>query len=253
MKAFIKPILYVGAGLIIGSASTYFIVRGIFQRQCDDEIDEAWASAEDYYHELYLKKLAAKEKAEKNRKMKKEQDPEPEPVKEKPKEEAKEPKEQAFDITSFRKEARQKLKSYRRNVFSDPPRGRDIHLATDGEVDDFEDDDDDEFEDYPRDVMYDGPYVEEPYVISPDQFADENRYWDKLTIFVYSDGNVIDDQGVPVDDIDACVGKGVMERIEELADDSGAVLVRNEMRSTDYELLLMNEPYTPGTAPIRED
>ena len=244
MKALIKPILYVGAGLVTGSVTTYFIVRGLFQKQCDEAVEEAWAMADDYYHEIYLKKYAAKERAEKNREMKKER----EETKEQPSKGKKEPDPEennssTFDIKSFRKKATKTVQSYRRNVFTNPPDDRDIWIAEEGDADDYKEDD------HPHEALY----RDEPYVIDDDQFVNENPYWDKLTLYVYTDGTVRDEQGKLVDDIDACVGSEIMSKREELADNYGAILVRNEMRSTDYELLLVYEPYNDEAPQIRDD
>ena len=96
---------------------------------------------------------------------------------------------------------------------------------------------------------------EAPYQIDSDQFANEHRFsYDKETIYIYRDDVVVDEQGKTVDDIEQCIGKENLAVLEELADEEGCVLIRNEMRSTDYEIRLMDETYIPELGPpVRED
>lgn len=237
----LRAALYFVAGVVVGSAATFFAVRGHFMRQCEEMAEEAWEDANDHY----MRVMEAKEKAEKNRKEKQER--EKQVIKESKSEEpAGETKEnsgggRSLDIKKLRKEAQQKVRSYRRNVFDNPPDRHDVEIIENG-------DSDEEDLGAPSEGIR-----EEPYVISSDQFANENPYWDKIQIFLYTDGCAVDEYERIVDDLEACIGKENLDRIEELADEDGSVLIRNEMRSSDYEVLLMDETYIPDTAPVRDD
>lgn len=246
----LKAALYIAAGVVVGSAATFFAVKGHFQKKCESEVEQAWKDAREHY----IKQKAANDLAEKNRKEKEERAKKVEedgvPYSEQVEEELVQP-ERKLDIKKLRKEAERKVQSYRRNVFNNPPNKRDIHIIEDGE-DAVELDEggwEEEVNDTPREGLQ-----EFPYVISAEEFANEHvDDYDKITIYLYADGVAVDSREKIVDDIDAIAGKENMDRIEELADADGTVLIRNEMRSSDYELLLMNEPYIPDTAPVRDD
>lgn len=243
----LKAALYIAAGVVVGSAATFFAIKGHFQKKCESEVEQAWKDAREHY----IKQKAANDLAEKNRKEKEERAKKAEETKEVVEEvELIEP-ERKFDIKKLRREAERKVQSYRRNVFDNPPNKRDIHIIEDGE-DAVELDEggwEEEADDTPREGLR-----EFPYVISAEEFANEHvDDYDKITIYLYPDGVAVDSREKIVDDIDAIAGKENMDRIEELADADGTVLIRNEMRSSDYELLLMNEPYIPDTAPVRDD
>lgn len=243
----LKAALYIAAGVVVGSAATFFAVKGHFQKKCESEVEQAWKDAREHY----IKQKAANDLAEKNRKEKEERAKKAEKAEEVVEEvELIEP-ERKLDIKKLRKEAERKVQSYRRNIFNNPPNKRDIRIIEDGE-DAVELDEgglEDEVNDSPREGLQ-----EFPYVISAEEFANEHvDDYDKITIYLYADGVAVDSREKIVDDIDAIAGKENMDRIEELADADGTVLIRNEMRSSDYELLLMNEPYIPDTAPVRDD
>ncbi len=243
----LKAALYIAAGVVVGSAATFFAVKGHFQKKYESEVEQAWKDAREHY----IRQKAANDLAEKNRKEKEERAKKAEETEEVVEEvELIEP-ERKLDIKKLRKEAERKVQSYRRNVFNNPPNKRDIHIIEDGE-DAVELDEggwEEEADDTPREGLR-----EFPYVISAEEFANEHiDDYDKITIYLYPDGVAVDSREKIVDDIDAIAGKENMDRIEELADADGTVLIRNEMRSSDYELLLMNEPYIPDTAPVRDD
>lgn len=241
----LKAALYIAAGVVVGSAATFFAVKGHFQKQCESEVEQAWKEAREHY----LKQAAAKELAEKNRREKEEMAKKAE--EEEPKEDELVLPERKLDIKKVRREAEKKVQSYRRNVFNNPPDQRDITIIEEGEAPEELDEGgwEEDHPDSPKEALC----REFPYVISADEFANEHPDWDKITIFLYADGSAVDSRNKLVDDMDAIAGKENMDRIEELADADGTVLIRNEMRSSDYELLLMNEPYIPDTAPVRDD
>lgn len=240
----IKAVIYFAAGVVAGAAATFFAVKGYFEKQKDDAVTEAWDDAREHFKKLSKANAdAVKNRLEKLKIMENSSKKDEKPA------EKQAEKESAVDIKALRKKAKDKVRSYRRNVFSDPPQKRDIRIAEEGT-----DSDDTE---YPDDVeVIPGPSEglrDDPYIIDADQWNYDNRGFDRETIYVYSDGTCVDEDERIVDDIENLIGKDNFDMLADLADEDGCVLIRNEMRSSDFELLLQDEPYIPDTAPVRDD
>lgn len=75
---------------------------------------------------------------------------------------------------------------------------------------------------------------DKPYVISPDEFGEEDGYA-CVSLNYYADGVLTDDQDMPIEDADTLVGTDFADHFGEYEDDS--VFIRNENESTDYEIL----------------
>lgn len=73
-----------------------------------------------------------------------------------------------------------------------------------------------------------------PYVISPDEFAEDDEY-DKISLTLYADGVLADEEDDPIDDVDEIVGGVNLTSFGAFEDD--CVFVRNETRKADYEIL----------------
>lgn len=80
-----------------------------------------------------------------------------------------------------------------------------------------------------------------PYVISPDDFG-ENDDYEKISLTYYSDGVLADDNDDIIEDIDSVVGRDSLTHFGEYEDDS--VFVRNEKRRCDYEILIDRRSYS---------
>ena len=78
--------------------------------------------------------------------------------------------------------------------------------------------------------------VDEPYVISPEEFAgiDEDDY-ETATLVYYADGVLTDELDNIVEDVDSMVGEDSLTHFGEFEDDS--VFVRNDRSKTAYEIL----------------
>ena len=76
--------------------------------------------------------------------------------------------------------------------------------------------------------------VEKPYVISPDEFGEIDEY-EIISLTLYADGVLADDQGNAIDDVEETVGKDSLNHFGEYEEDS--VFVRNDERRCDYEIL----------------
>lgn len=74
-----------------------------------------------------------------------------------------------------------------------------------------------------------------PYVISPDEFAEDDEY-DKISLTLYADNVLADEDDEVIDDVDKIVGVGNLNSFGAFEDDS--VFVRNDILKADYEILL---------------
>ena len=83
-----------------------------------------------------------------------------------------------------------------------------------------------------EDMEYD-----DPYVISPDDF-DENNSYDRIGLTYYADGTVVDDCDEILDDdeIDVQIGRDWVNSFGEYGDDD-VIHVRNEQSKIDYEIV----------------
>lgn len=116
------------------------------------------------------------------------------------------------------------------NLFSHPPKARDIHNGYD------EDEDLDIVDTTPaKDAP--GPYVLEDDDASKasEKFVNEEPYFDKITLFLYDDGVLCSETEEIITDIPGTVGRDSLNRIGEYEPD--VVYVRNESISTDYEII----------------
>ncbi len=74
--------------------------------------------------------------------------------------------------------------------------------------------------------------VEQPYVISPDDFGELDGYT-SVGLIYYSDGVLADEYGIPVDDIEEIVGDA-LNHFGEYSDDN--VWCRSDVKRCDYEI-----------------
>lgn len=141
--------------------------------------------------------------------------------------------------------------------------------AEESEEDDYPDDDDREFTDKEREqVEYyklvskyhsvdddendenneegDGsgddevPFINGPYVISPDEFSSSPPGYSAQPLDYFTDGILADGWGVKLD-IEDTIGEEALEHFGEYADD--LVYVRNERLEVDYEVTKDPRPY----------
>ena len=215
-------------GLVIGAATGYLVTKGYFKKECEAEV----ASVK----ETFQKKYASKELAEKNSEMKK----------------AIRDKMRAGDVETAElySEAREAYAKYAssdsseeypsrkpipHNIFRDPPDESDI------DVDDFEDSADGYS---PKEDLAD-----EPYIISSIEFENEMPFYDKQALYIYSDGVAVLEDGNDsvVEDISEILGRDAVKLIE--AGGQNELYVRNEQRSSDYEVIILKEAYIPDNDP----
>ena len=258
-----KVTLYFLAGVVVGSAATFLAVKGYFEKEAETRIQEEVDSVKASYQKMSV----AKDLACKNREKKAEMmanggvsEDSSESVNDIHVDDADRAtdwnfvkKEDVAGRSEEKDEASEKQivrdihrirRSYSRNVFDDY--GTDSFDS--GNWQKFEEEESEE-------VGVGGPREEladEPYVITADEWNNERREFDKCTIFYYEDDVAVDEQERVIDDIDQLIGTKNVSRLGDLADNDGAVLIRNEMRSTDYEILLQEGTYIPDSIPVRD-
>lgn len=79
------------------------------------------------------------------------------------------------------------------------------------------------------------------YVIAPDEFGEFDDY-EKISLTLYDDEILVDDNDELVDNIEGTVGFDSLTHFGEYEDDS--VFVRNDERKCDYEILLDHRNYS---------
>lgn len=81
---------------------------------------------------------------------------------------------------------------------------------------------------------------DKPYVISPDEFGENNYETESLTY--YEDGVLTDDFGNVIENVDELVGLDSLNHFGEYEDDS--VFVRDDRLKIDYEILMDTRKYS---------
>lgn len=88
----------------------------------------------------------------------------------------------------------------------------------------------------------DEPMPNEPYVISPDDYGENDNYTQISLVYYAGDGVLADDEDEVVEDIEDTVGEDFAEHFGEYEDDS--VFIRNDRLRCDYEILRDNRSFS---------
>lgn len=108
---------------------------------------------------------------------------------------------------------------------------------------------------YPAMVNSDHPtedvIADDPYTITADQFVNEKRNYEKVTLLYFEGNGVLcDDTERMVEDIDASIGAENLDKFGEFEED--VAYIRNERLGIDYEVLLQHSTYKPPY-PVEDD
>lgn len=106
------------------------------------------------------------------------------------------------------------------------------------------DDDEDDTEEGGTGDSDEAQYINGPYVISPDDFRCSPPGYNAQALDYYSDGILADGWGVQVD-IEDTIGEDALEHFGEYVDD--IVYVRNERNEIDYEVTQDPRTYAEAT------
>lgn len=107
-----------------------------------------------------------------------------------------------------------------------------------------DDDDEDDTEEGGTGDSDEAPYINGPYVISPDDFRCSPPGYNAQALDYYSDGILADGWGVQVD-IEDTIGEDSLQHFGEYVDD--IVYVRNERNEIDYEVTQDPRTYAEAT------
>ena len=83
---------------------------------------------------------------------------------------------------------------------------------------------------------------DEPYVISPDDYGENDNYMQISLVYYSGDGVLADDEDEVIKDIEDIVGEDFTEHFGEYEDDS--VFIRNDRQRCDYEILRDNRSFS---------
>lgn len=90
---------------------------------------------------------------------------------------------------------------------------------------------------------------DEPYVITHDEFMENENGWEQNTLTYYNGDDVLtDEKDVPVPDIEAVVGSESLTKFGYGSRDKNVVYVRNEKLESDYEITLSMGEYAKEVA-----
>ena len=102
--------------------------------------------------------------------------------------------------------------------------------------DEDEDEEEDEEEKWERESLHPVDDISEvPYTITPTQFVNEKRYYDKITLLYYENDVLTSEAEDYYEDIESTIGRDSLNKFDEYEED--VVYVRNDRLSTDYEVL----------------
>lgn len=82
-----------------------------------------------------------------------------------------------------------------------------------------------------------------PYVITPEEFASSNQYYDKISLSMYTGGEITDEDSKLIytsPEIENMIGIKNLDRMGEF--ERGVLYVRNDILQTDYEVIEEGEP-----------
>lgn len=77
-----------------------------------------------------------------------------------------------------------------------------------------------------------------PYVITPEDFASSNQYYDKISLSMYTGGEITDEDSKLIytsPEIENMIGIKNLDRMGEY--ERGVLYVRNDILQTDYEVI----------------
>lgn len=211
-----SKVLYFLGGVTVGCAVTYFIVS----KQAEKRIEEEVAAFKEQYSAKAVHISQNQPFAH-------------------PKDVVDELNQRKANMMSYDKIS--KGEGYNHNLFTNPPNPKDIHNGID-EGEDFE-------EEYEKTIDTTPPKegLSDPYTISPDQFVNEQPFFDKITLEYYDDGILCEEiSDEIIDDISGTIGMESLNKFGEYEED--VVYIRNERISTDYEVIRQHRPFAiiPG-------
>ena len=131
--------------------------------------------------------------------------------------------------------------------------GEDYDSTDDIDELDLSEDERDEFEQWDEVYAVDQDLIKrnDPYVISQEDFYNENGHYDKITLSYFDIDDVLtDNRDEIIPKVDDVIGSESLTKFGELCDDDKIVHVRNERYGADYEVILTGESYVEAVLGI---
>lgn len=94
---------------------------------------------------------------------------------------------------------------------------------------------------------------DEPYVISPLKFAEQDEDYEVISLTYFSDGILVDDMGELIENVESIVGTEFPEHFGEYTEDPDTVYVRNERLMVDYEIQRDLDTYAEPVDPMVDE
>lgn len=226
-----KTIILCLGSFVVGATASFLITRGLLKQKYATFAEEEIAS---------VKEAFARAK-ERRKPILKEKEDISKVAKEKKKEETGKDPNGVLARSSIKENTYQKTK-------------KDYHLVGKPEVEETPDDpdtsDEDEEEDEEeRDAagkteqeMKEAFVVDRtlPYIITDQEFSDENPHYDKVSLYFYKHDEVVcEENEEPIDDVENVIGYEALN----ILDKQMGVWVRNERLAIDYEIIGINASY----------
>lgn len=94
-----------------------------------------------------------------------------------------------------------------------------------------------------------GRSADRPYVITVDEFMEENDHFEKQSLMWFEgDQTLCDERDLPIDDIAGSVGRDNLDRFGEFSKDDSIVYIRNERIASDFEVAFHPTTYIESIA-----
>ena len=131
--------------------------------------------------------------------------------------------------------------------------GEDYDSEDDIDELDLSDDEQQEFAKWDEHYAVDQDLIKrnDPYVISQEEFDNENGHFDKITLYYYDIDDVLaDERGEIIPKVDDVIGRSSLTEFGRQCDDDRIVHVRNERYGADYEVILTGVSYVEAVLGI---
>lgn len=195
-------VIGLGIGWCTGGIVSYFIIKKK-REEMEEEIESMRAS---YKRTVIIKAPEKKEETEEERKAR------------------------IVEKANILREANKRIQynGYAKLVREDPPVDTRETVLKEPEIEEeppFEETDEDE-----------APveYPSTPYVITPEEYAEEPQYAKEDLIYYILSDTMIDDHDVEVEDVDRLIGEGNLRHMGEI--EPGCLWIRNPSVMTDYQI-----------------
>ncbi len=214
-------------GFIGGAVATYIVVRDEFERISDEEIESV--------KEVYKNMAASKEKAKGNEEQKEAYKKMVDQNGYNYNQSINHVEDVREDVLEKHKKATEATEMVHHNVFEDIKKEEEENSenAEDEQIES------ERLQRYNRELSEQN----KPYTISPAEFVQDKREYDKITLEYYDDGFLVEEvSGDIVNDISTAVGYESLNKFGEYEED--VAYVRNDVFETDYEIIRQHCDYS---------